>query len=173
MQANKKIENSFGLGLKIGFGTTLLLLCTLMAVGLYSVEQIDKHLASIVQHSVVKANLANTMQAALRERAISMHSIAVMDDAFEKDEEFLHFTSLGFQFLKANQALKQHLLNAAEKKVLENLNRITELTQPLVTAINEKALVAESVQDQIKVSRLIYKDAISNQKRWRSNLIIW
>ena len=164
MQPNK-IANSFGLGLKIGFGTTLLLLCTLMAVGLFSVEQIDKHLASIVQHSVVKANLANTMQAALRERAISMHSIAVMDDAFEKDEEFLHFTSLGFQFLKANQALKQHPLNAAEKRVLDNLNRITALTQPLVTAINEKALVAESALERIEVSRLIYKDAISNQRK--------
>lgn len=87
MQPNK-IENSFGLGLKIGFGTTLLLLCTLMAVGLFSVEQIDKHLASIVQHSVVKANLANTMQAALRERAISMHSIAVMDDALRRMRNF-------------------------------------------------------------------------------------
>lgn len=160
-----KLEISFGLGLKIGFATALLLLCMLMGVGLYSVHQIDKHLASIVKHSVVKANLANIMQTALRERAISMHSIAAMDDAFEKDEEFLHFTSLGFEFLKARTAMAQHPLDAAEKSVLENLRRVTALTQPLVTAINEKALVAETAQERIEVSRLIYKDAISNQKK--------
>jgi len=115
-----KIENSFGLGLKIGFAITLLLVCTLMAVGLYSAYRIDKHLASIAQHNVVKENLANIMQMALREREISMHSIAVMDDAFEKDEEFLHFNSLGIQFLKANAVMQQHPLDAAEKSVLEN-----------------------------------------------------
>jgi diguanylate cyclase (GGDEF)-like protein len=137
----------------------------LMAVGLYSVSRIDSHLDSIVQHSVVKANLANIMQATLRERAISMHSIAVMDDAFEKDEEFIHFNSLGFQFLKARRAMEQHPQSPAEKQVLANLSRVTTITQPLVTAINEKALAAQTAEERIEVSRLIYKDAIQNQKK--------
>jgi len=160
-----KLEISFGLGLKIGFTTVLLLLCMLMAVGLYSVHQIDKHLASIVKHSVVKANLANIMQTTLRERAISMHSIAAMDDAFDRDEEFIHFNSLGFQFLKARRSMDEHPLTMAEKRVLENLSLVTALTQPLVTAINEKALVATTPEERIEVSRLIYKGAVPNQKK--------
>lgn len=159
------IENSFGLDLKIGFAIALILLCTLMAVGLYSVYQIDKHLVSIAQHNVVKENLANTMQTALRERAISMHSIAVMDDAFERDEEFLHLNSLGLQYLHAIAAMQQHPLNAAEKSVLENLRRINAVTHPLIMAIIEKALVAQTPEERIEVSRLIYKNAISNQKK--------
>ena len=116
-----KLVITFGLGLKIGFATALLLLCMLMGVGLYSVHQIDKHLASIVKHSVAKANLANIMQTTLRERAISMHSITAMDDAFEKDKEFIHFNDLGFQFIKAREAMERHPLDAAEKSALENL----------------------------------------------------
>lgn len=165
-----KFAITFGLGLKIGFGTALLLLCMLMAVGLYSISQIDSHLESIVKHSVAKSNLANIMQATLRERAISMHSIAAMDDAFEKDEEFLHFNSLGYQFLKARREMNQHPQSPAEKQVLANLSRVTALTQPLVTAINEKALVAQTPEERIEVSRLIYKDAISNQKKVAAEL---
>lgn len=160
-----KTEISFGLGLKIGFATALLLLCMLMGVGLYSVHQIDKHLASIVKHSVVKANLAHIMQSALRERAIIMHSVTAMDDAFEKDAEFIRFNDLGFEFIQARQAMEQHPLNTAEKDVLRKLNRATKLTQPLVTAIFDKALVAETAEERLEVSRLIYKDAIPNQKK--------
>ena len=83
-----KIDISCGLGLKVGFAIVLLLLLTLMGISLYSVHQIDRHLNSIVKHSVAKANFANIMQTSLRERAISMHSMAAMDDPFDKDEEF-------------------------------------------------------------------------------------
>ena len=163
MQAHK-IAISFGLGLKIGFATVLLLLGMLMAVGLYSVQQIDKHLDLIVKHSVVKANLANMMQASLRERAISMHSIAAMDDPFDKDKEFMHFYNLGAQFVSARKAMQEQPLSTAEREVLARLNQATEHTQPLVRAIMDKALLAETVEERIEVSRLIYQDALPNQK---------
>ncbi len=105
------------------------------------------------------------MQTTLSERAISMHSVAAMDDAFEKDEEYAHFNALGFQFLEAREAMEQHPLNTVEKSVLENLKRVTKLTQPLVTAIFDKALTAETAEARIEVSRLIYQDAIPNQKK--------
>lgn len=165
-----KISITFGLGLKIGFAVVMLLLGILMTVSLYSMSRIDSHLQSIVKHSVVKANLTTIMQVTLRERAISMHSITAMDDAFEKDEEFLRFNSLGFEFLKARVAMDQHPQSPAEKQVLANLSRITAITQPLVTDIIEKALVAETPEERVEVSRLIYKNAIANQKKVTTEL---
>lgn len=159
-----KVVISFGLGLKIGFATVLLLLGTLMAVGLYSVYQIENHLDLIVKHSVVKANLAHMMQANIRERAISMHSIAAMDDPFDKDEEFMHFYNLGAQFVAARKAMQEQPLSTAERVVLTRLNQATARTQPLIRAIVEKALLAETVEERIEVSRLIYQDALPNQK---------
>lgn len=158
-----KIDISFGLGLKVGFATVLLLLVTLMVISLYSVYQIDRHLNSIVKHSVVKANLANIMQTSLRERAISMHSMAAMDDPFDKDEEFLHFNRLGTQFLIARKQMEQQPLDATEKQVIADLVQATRLTQPLVRAIIEKTLRAETVDERIEVSNQIYKNAVPNQ----------
>lgn len=158
-----KIDISFGLGLKVGFATVLLLLVTLMVISLYSVYQIDRHLSSIVKHSVVKANLANIMQTSLRERAISMHSMAAMDDPFDKDEEFLHFNRLGTQFLIARKQMEQQPLDATEKQVIADLVQATRLTQPLVRAIIEKTLRAETVDERIEVSNQIYKNAVPNQ----------
>lgn len=155
---------SFGLGLKIGFATVLLLLCTLMAVSLYSVHQIDKHLDLIVKQSLVKANQANIMQTALRERAISMHSIAVMDDPFDKESEFMHFNTLGAQFLQARQFLATLTLTQDEKQVLDTLRRKMQVTRVLVLAVLDKALIAETSAERIEVSRLIYRDAVPNQK---------
>lgn len=163
MQAHKFVI-SFGLGLKIGFATVLLLLCMLMAVGLYSVHQIDHHLNLIVKHSIVKANLAKMMQANIRERAISMHSIAAMDDPFDKDKEYMHFYNLGAQFVAARKAMQEQPLSTAERVVLTRLNQATAHTQPLIRAIVEKALLAETVEERMEVSRLIYQDALPNQK---------
>ena len=159
-----KIEISFGLGLKVGFATVLLLLVTLTGISLYSAQQIDRHLNLIVKHSVAKANLANIMQASLRERAISMHSMAAMDDPFDKDEEFLHFNRLGAEFVTARKLMEKQPLNAAEQHVITELNQATRLTQPLVMAIIEKTLRAETVEERIEVSNQIYKNAVPNQR---------
>ena len=159
-----KIEVSFGLGLTVGFATVLLLLATLMVISLYSIHGIDRHLDSIVKHSVAKANLANVMQTSLRERAISMHSMAAMDDPFDKDEEFQHFNRLGTQFLTARQQMERQPLDATEKQVIGNLVQITRVTQPLVMAVIEKTLQAETVEERIAVSNQIFKNAIPNQR---------
>lgn len=159
-----KIEISYGLGLKVGFATVLLLLVMLMGVGLYGAHQIDRHLDSIVKHSIAKANFANIMQASLRERAISMHSMAAMDDPFDKDEEFQHFNRLGAQFFTARQQMEKQPLDADEKRVIAELKQATRLTQPLVMAIIEKTLRAETVDERIEVSNQIYTHAVPNQR---------
>lgn len=158
------IDISYEIGLKIGFAAVLLLLVTLTGISLYSVQKIDRHLHSIVKHSVAKANLVNIMQTSLRDRAISMHSMAAMDDSFDKDEEFLHFNKLGAEFVTARKLMEKQPLDAAERHVLTKLNQATRLTQPLVMAIIEKTLRAETVDERIEVSNQIYKNAVPNQR---------
>lgn len=162
--------NSFGTGLKVGFSVVLALLMALIAVGLYSTARIDHHLESIVKYSIVKAGLANTMQTALRERAISMHSIAVMDDPFEKDEEFLRFNQFGVKFITARKKFDELPLSPTEAATLKRLRDATFRTQPLVTAVVEKALAATTNEEKLEVSRSINTDAIANQKRITAEL---
>lgn len=164
------IGMSFGLGLKVGFATVLLLLITLMLLSLYSIHQINTHFGSIVRHSVTKSNLAKIMQTSLRERAISMHSMAAMDDPFDKDEEFLHFNNLGAQFFTARQLMEQQPLDATERRVLAQLNDATAYTQPFVREIIDQILVADSVPARIAVSNLIYQNAVPNQRLVASEL---
>lgn len=169
MQA-KKVEVPFGTGLKIGFATVLALLLALMAVGLYGIHQAERHLDSIVRHSLAKANQANIMQIALRERAVSMHSIAAMEDPFEKDAEFLAFQAIGLRFLEARQALEALPLGPEEKALLTQLENVTSMTRPLVTGVIEQAMRAESPEQRVEVFKVIKRDAIPNQKRITAEL---
>lgn len=161
----RKIEISFGTGLKIGFSTVLALLCTLVGVGLYSIQQMDRHVDSIVRYGVEKTKLANKMQTALSERLHSIESIATMDDPFEKDEEYLRFNLFGAKFLEARKALEQLPLNTAEREALAKLNSATSLRQPLLTKIVERALLAETPEERTEVWRNIHQSALTNQKR--------
>lgn len=160
-----KFDISFGTGLKIGFATVLVLLFALIGIGIYGMDRIEDHLRSIVSTSIVKAELANTMQTALRERAIGMHSIAVLEDPFAKDAEYIHFNNIGARFAEARHKLEAMPLSDVEKASLARLREVTAYTQPLVTAAVDQALLADTDEKRLAVSRRIRTDALANQRR--------
>ena len=165
-----KFDISFGSGLKIGFATVLALLLALIGIGVYGMARIDRHLESIVSASVVKASLANTMQTALRERAISMHSISVLEDPFIRDAEYIYFNNTGARFAEARQKLETLPLSAEERVTLARLRNVTAYTQPLVTAAVDEALLADTDEKRLAVSRRIRNDALANQRRITAEL---
>jgi hypothetical protein len=78
-----------------GFGLALALIVALTLVGLHQLAATNAHLETIVKENSVKTRLANQMRDILRDRAISMLTIVVSGDAFEKDQEMMRFYALG------------------------------------------------------------------------------
>lgn len=160
-----KFEISYGAGLKLGFATVLILMFALIVVAIVWMARIDSHLESIVKINLVKVRLATEMQTALRERAVSMHSIAAMDDPFEKDREYQYFNALGTDYMRARQALSELPLSAAEQTALEDLRKITSPSRELVAAVIEKAVEASSPEQQLAALEQVRISAVPTQKR--------
>jgi diguanylate cyclase (GGDEF)-like protein len=130
-----------GIGLRIqlristGFFMIVLLMLALAFVGLKHMAQVNAQIKNIVENNNVKIELGQIMQHALHERALSMHSIAVLKDAFLQDEEFIRFNAMGSRYLNARKNLEALNLTGEEKEILSNIRALTKETQPYVQEV--------------------------------------
>ncbi|MDD4881647.1 MAG: ATP-binding protein [Gallionellaceae bacterium] len=115
-----------------GFALSLLLMVAVSVVGLRELSAADAHLKAIVQENSIKAQIAGEMRDLLRARVISMLSIVVMNDPFEKDHEMMHFYSLGEAYQKSRTRLDSQPASAEEKAVLVRIDDLTKTNQPLM-----------------------------------------
>ncbi|MBZ0091038.1 MAG: response regulator, partial [Sulfuricellaceae bacterium] len=121
-----------------GFAISLALMATLTIVGLNRMASINGDLERLVNETDVKTELATQMRDALRNRAISMHTIVVMTDPFDIDDELKQFYHYGDAYTRARQQLEQMELSPAERAVLQDIGTQTASTQPyVIQAIND------------------------------------
>lgn len=144
-----------------GFALVLALMIALTVVGLKQMAAINNRMERIVNQNNVKIELATTMRDTLRERAISMHAIVVLQDPFAQDEELQRFYELGSTFAKARQKLQQMISSNAEEFALEQINILTMITQPIVIRTIEYALD----RDSSSALAMLQKEAIPTQKK--------
>ncbi len=115
-----------------GFGLALALIVALILLGLHQLAETNAHLETIVQESSVKSRLANQMRDILRDRAISMLSIVVTVDPFEKDTEMLRFYEYGSAYQQVRLKLGGLIKGPREKAVLARIDRLTRANQPVM-----------------------------------------
>jgi PAS domain S-box-containing protein len=115
-----------------GFGLALALIVALTLLGLHQLAATNSHLESIVQENSVKSRLANQMRDILRDRAISMLTIVVTGDAFEKDQEMLRFYAFGSAYQQVRLELEKLIRRPREKEVLARIDRLTRANQPVM-----------------------------------------
>ena len=116
----------------VGFALSLLLMGALSWVGLRALNDVNTHLERIVHENSVKTRLANDMRDILRDRVISMFSIMVMSDAFERDEETMRFYSRGADYQRTRTQLEPMLTRPQEKAVIKRIDTLTRQNQPLM-----------------------------------------
>ncbi len=110
----------------------LALIIALTVLAVHQLAAINANLEAIVKENNVKSRLANQMRDILRDRAISMLSIVVMNDAFEKDQEMLHFYEYGSNYQTVRLQLEAMLQSPQEKEVLTRIDRLTRANQPVM-----------------------------------------
>lgn len=131
-----------GIGSRIsmGFLMVALLMVALTFVGLKHMAQVNTQIKNIVENNNVKIKLGNIMQNALHERALSMHSIAVLKDEFLQDDEFMYFNNIGVRYVNARRQLESLTLTDKEKEILSEIRILTQNTQPYVRQVIELGL---------------------------------
>lgn len=130
-----------------GFGLVLLLMAGLTAIGLTRVTALHERMEVISEEHDAKIGLVFEMVTAARERAISLHRLALLTDPFEWDEEMLHFSRWAANFIQARDKLVALGLNPEGKRVLSQsleLAKQGEMLQTKVVGLFQQGNVAEA-----------------------------
>ena len=144
---NIQYTHGIGLRISIGFFMVVLLMVALTFVGLKHMAQVNFQIKDIVENNNVKIELGHIMQDALHERALGMHTIAVLKDEFLQDDEFMHFNAMGVKYLNARRKLESLELTYNEKTILAKIRVLTRDAQPYVQEVIELGMALD--KDQI------------------------
>lgn len=134
------LPRKLSLTLGIGFAMALSLIIVISLLGLQQIAANNAHLETIVREKNLKSRMGNQMRDILRDRAISMLSIAVLNDPFEKDLEMQRFYGFGSEYQRVRLQLEPMLKMDAEKAVLARIDRLTGRNQPIMVRTVDLAM---------------------------------
>jgi len=157
---NQTFTQGISLRISAGFLIVISLIVTLTFVGLNHINQVNSQMKQIVETNNVKIKLAQVMQNVLQERALSMHTIAVLDDAFLKDDEYMRFSHLGNEYYQARKLLEKLIKTPEELTIFVAIRDLTRDTQPDVQRVVEQGLY----QKDPSIFEKIRKQAIPKQR---------
>ncbi len=140
-----KNTQHLGMGARIGIGfvVVLALMVALSTISLRYVAEANQRLKDITQTNNVKIELATEMHSALRERAISMHTLPSIVDPFEKDEEIQRFNLQATRYAKARSRLEGMPLSLKEREVLDRIFRMTREAGSEVQVVVDKSIFTD------------------------------
>ena len=152
-----------GIGALIGTGfvVVLALMVALSAIGLRYVAEANQHLKDISQNNNVKIELATEMHSALRERAISMHTLPIIADPFEKDAEIQRANAQATRYAKARERLERMPLSQKEREILA---RIFNMTRESGSEVQEVMEMSTFNDNPTKVFEFIRNVAMPRQR---------
>jgi PAS domain S-box-containing protein len=149
----------FNVGL--GFTVALLLMLAVIGLGVTQMSHLNAELANVVSVNNVKTRLASHMRDSLRDRQMLMHNIVVSIDPWEKDALFLQFQEFGERYAKDRRQLGSMLITPEEKKLMNELDIITSINQPVMFSVVEAALD----ENNYGALTLLQEEAIPLQNR--------
>lgn len=166
-QAFAKAKRTLSVEVRIAFGfmLTIALMLALTGIGVDHMRRAEARLKNIVEKNNVKTEMAQIMLQALRERSLSMHSIALLTDPFLKDDESQRFSAWGAAYVRAREVLARLAVSAEEKQVLAKITRLTSETQPEVEKVMAMALEGQDplIFDHIRNVAMPKQRLISEQ----------
>ena len=143
----------------IGFITVMMLMIGVVVVGNTRMSDINRSMETIVNEHNVKTGYIITMYTAARERSVSLLRMVNMEDAFDRDEEYLHLNELATTFAVARIALNELGLDKAEAVFFSEQGKLTQASVPLQNAVVQ-LLIEEKVAE---ATRLLLDEAIPAQ----------
>jgi diguanylate cyclase (GGDEF)-like protein/PAS domain S-box-containing protein len=148
-------------GLVVGFTVTLLLMVIIFAVGLTSMSAIQTRLKSIAENHNVKTELVTTMRYAARERMLSLYRMLLLDDPFERDEEFMLFNSFALEFITARNKLQSMQLSKKEQQALMDQGKLT-----VIAVQAQERVIDFAYNDEMqKAKKLLYDKTMAAQEK--------
>jgi len=108
----------------IGFSIILAILAVLSAIWLFHIKSNSHRLTTLVTEQQV-SELVFVMRDAAHKRALALYRMAILEDPFDKDQEYIHFMEQAGRFITARDQL------LAQEMTAEELNA-WKVAQPLI-----------------------------------------
>ncbi len=147
--------------LLLGFIAVMLLMMAVVFIGFKQMSEINRNMELIVNKYNAKTSYITSMYAAGQERAISILRMLDMDDAFERDEEYLHFNQLATRFAVARMALNKLDVDEQENTYSHKQSQLINQVMPQL----EIAIDLLFQEKKIEATRLLLDEAIPAQEK--------
>ncbi|MHB1085221.1 MAG: putative bifunctional diguanylate cyclase/phosphodiesterase [Thiobacillus sp.] len=159
----KQRAQHLGMSARIGLGfvIVLALMVALSAIGLRYVAETNQRLKDIARINNVKIELATEMHSALRERALSMHTLPILADPFDKDDEIQYFNAQGAVYIRARDRLEHMPLSPEENEILSRILELTREAQPEVQKVVD---MSTFIDNQTEIYNQIRNVAMPRQR---------
>ena len=146
----------------MGFCAILGLMSLLIYIALKQLQDHNHSMSNVVEETNAKIEAANSMRDAIRLRANSLKTMALSDDLFERDEEYMRFLSHSRIYREAREMLLSKHMDWNEKEIHTKLTDATRVSQPLNEHAAELLLsnapadkVAAAVADAVKHQEIL------------------
>ena len=118
----------------------------LTMVGLARMADINRQLHDVVHNNLVKQELAFSVDSALHQRLISMHTLMVMTDPFDREEESHRLREYGVKFLEGRKKLEALAQTLEEERLLRQIRDESIKIRPMTEQAVEDALAGRTTQ---------------------------
>lgn len=147
--------------LLLGFIAVMLLMMAVVFIGFKQMSEINRNMELIVNQYNAKTSYITTMYTAGQERAISILRMLDMEDAFDRDEEYLHFNQLATRFAIARIALSKLKVDEQENTYSREQSQLINQAMPQL----EIAIDLLFKDKKIEATRLLLDEAILAQEK--------
>ncbi|MDD5241604.1 MAG: EAL domain-containing protein [Sulfuricella sp.] len=154
MQKNSKFLIS------AGFGLVLLLMAGLIVIGLTRIMALHERMELSSRQRDAKIVLVFEMGKAVRERAISLHRMALLTDPFERDDETSLLSQQAANFIQARGNLVATGFNSEETRIFTQLLELARRGEALQIKVVE--LFEEG--NVVRARHLLLNEVIPAQK---------
>jgi signal transduction histidine kinase len=153
---NDSIDHSSStkFGLFFGFSAMLSIVAILTLIGIWwGVGSLQNQLDTLVEGQINKIRLAVDMRNYARQRTHSIQRMILLDDPFDRDDEFLRFNGYGAKFVVARTEFLSLPLSARERTVIDAQGKLSRQVVPL-----QREIVDLVALDEIDKAKYILMD---------------
>lgn len=136
-----------------GFAVVLVLLAALAALGLIHMASLKARMADLVAESSLRTESVYVMSRVSRERFASLGMMAMLDDPFERDAEYLHYMQQASTFIAARDRLLEASMSPAEKAIWSRISAHIRLDQRAHDTVLELALTGQGAAARARLLR--------------------
>jgi diguanylate cyclase (GGDEF)-like protein len=121
----------------VGFATVILLTMLGVSVALWRLDAWNEEVFELVTRVSLEAEYTHTMHDVIRKRELSIQRMLATNDRFERDDEYVRFTSYAADYALAREKLEGMITSPAIREHYQRVQDAINYTQPFHEQLTE------------------------------------